>query len=111
MTFGMPAGTSKCSTGQRRTDGEELQPRIGVHGEGVTNRAKQRRVVDRVGVRVALVEVDAVVGRPLPHRVELAPGPHEPAVERAGEHAVGVGVPRCDDVIEAEQVGERTHSS
>ena len=52
--------------------GEQLQPRVGVDGDGVADGGEQRGVVDRVGVRVAVGELDAVFGRPCFDGVELA---------------------------------------
>ena len=84
-----------------------------IRGSGLTTNGwptadEQRRVVDAVGVGVALGEVDAVLVGPLAHRGELAGAPHERAVERAVVGAVGVdAVAGGDDVVEAEQVGER----
>ena len=87
---------------------QQHHPRVGVDDDRGADRGEQRGVVEAVGVGVARGEVDAVLGGPRAHRLELAGGPHERPDERAVVGAVGVdAVAGGDDVVEAEAVGER----
>ncbi len=55
---------------------------------------------------MAARQVDARLARPTAHGGQLSRGPHEVAVDAAGVAAVGPGVARGEDVVEAEQGGE-----
>src|SRR6266542_1636857 len=66
--------------------GELVQDAVGVDGYGMAHALQQRPVVDRVGVRAAFAQVDALGGGELRDRLELG-GP----VQHGTEQAAGVG--------------------
>ena len=69
---------------------------------------EHRRVVEAVGVRPALGEIDSVMISPVLDRRELSRRPDERAIESSVVVAVGVdGVAGRDCVIETQSIGQR----
>ena len=82
------------------------QADIGVDGDGMADDVEEGRVVIAVGVRPTARRIDVVLGTPPQHGVSFARAPDDVAIDPAGECAVGLGPPCCDDVVDAEEVGE-----
>ncbi len=95
--------------GRPSTSGrDEHHPRVGIDDDRMPDGVEHRRVVEAVGVRPALVEVDTVRVGPLRDRRELSGRPDERAVEGPVVVAVVVdGVAGGHGVVESERVGKR----
>ena len=102
-----PSGRSKWRSGQPFRRARATSRTSALTAVGLPDGVEQRGVVVAVAVGPRAAQVDAGVGGPRPDGLQLAPAPHERAVDLARVGAVGRCPLRGDDGVEAEPFGER----